>query len=557
MKIKPLLSNIDSKTFLFDYLQAKGVQDVGKYLAPSKLCFDSPWEYPNMEIAVESLVDSLERDDIKYGILVDCDVDGMCSAAVIYNFLCDQSIDMSNTVCFFHQGKEHGLRKSIDENIVEQILKEKINYLIVPDAGSNDVDECKELAFQGIQVLILDHHEIVKDNPYAIIVNHHLGNGLNEALSGTGVVYKFVQALWEHLGYETTPYYDELVAISLISDVCDLSSLENRAFLDKLQKRMMDYDINPMINTMLTKLCRNHEVNPHTISWGCVPPINALCRGDNQEDKITFFKALVGLEKPEEGLKVARRAHRNQVTQVKAIMEEIEPTLDTTHKVIVGYTKAEYKNYTGLVANKIMAIYGKPVILLRDMNSTTYSGSLRSIIPLASRINESKLAQCQGHEEACGILVKKSNLNKLLKWFDNLNLSTNPEIPVTAILMLHEIDTDLCNICLDNKMLWGHGLEEPTFYTKIYIDPSKIQFFKKATTTIKFTVDSVDFIKFSASKEDVENFERIVNCNNSVTIELIVTLSMNEWNGNFTKQCLIEKYEIDWSSLEEEEEDRF
>ena len=37
--------------------------------------------------------------------------------------------------------------------------------IIIPDAGSNDKDECQMLSEHGIEVLILDHHDFDKENP--------------------------------------------------------------------------------------------------------------------------------------------------------------------------------------------------------------------------------------------------------------------------------------------------------------------------------------------------------------------------------------------------------
>ena len=77
------------------------------------------------------------------------------------------------------------------------------------------------------------------------------------------------------------------------------------------------------------------------------------------------------------------------------------------------------------------------------MNSTTWTGSLRSPVDLLETINDSKIAQCMGHGAACGITVKKSNLNKLAKFLDTLDLEINPEYNVVGELTIDEITLDL------------------------------------------------------------------------------------------------------------------
>ena len=62
------------------------------------------------------------------------------------------------------RGKKHGIS-------LEHIDTEKVHLVIVPDAGTNDVKQCKQLQEHGIDILITDHHEIEESNPYAVVIN--------------------------------------------------------------------------------------------------------------------------------------------------------------------------------------------------------------------------------------------------------------------------------------------------------------------------------------------------------------------------------------------------
>lgn len=529
MKVKPLLNKINLSTFLRDYLNACGIKDVDNFLNPEEYCFDSPWDYPNMGKAVYLLHSSQDK---KIGVLVDSDCDGNMSAAMIVNFLV-KSIEITPVV-LFHKGKAHGLRKNIDENLVAEVIEQGIELLIIPDAGTNDAQECHELKCHNVNVLILDHHEITTENNDAVIVNHHLGAGLNTALSGTGVTHKFIYAYCYKFGL-TIPQYQDMVAISLISDVCDLSVLENRTYIELGLKNIT----NPMIKLMVDKLNRK-GVNPEGCSWGLIPPINSLCRSDNQEGKEVFFNALSGTGDIGKGLYWARKAHREQTNTVKDMYAEIEPNLDLDHKAIVSFCSPENKSYIGLVANKILGQYGKPTILLREMNSTTWTGSVRSPIPLASKINDTKLASCQGHQEACGIFVKKSNLNKFQNWLDTLDLSVCPAVDVAGIINVDDITTELCEICDDWKILWGHGVESPVFYCKFTVTQPEISIYRKSTNTIKVTHNGVSFIKFFCNDTMCSEFENV----DKAEIEMVVKLSVNEFNGCRNPQGEILQYEI-------------
>ena len=47
----------------------------------------------------------------------------------------------------------------------------------------------------------------------------------------------------------------------------------------------------------------------------------------------------------DEAIKMCKAAHRLQADEVKQIMEEVEPTLDLNHKVVVGYAKPQDANF--------------------------------------------------------------------------------------------------------------------------------------------------------------------------------------------------------------------
>lgn len=541
MKVKPLLQSINPSNFLNQYLQALGIQDVNKYLNADLSVCDSPWDYPNMEMAVERLKKAIDSGE-KIGILTDCDGDGQLSAALIAKFLLRFT---NNLVYFFHVGKGHGLVQNKEEDIPQQVLDSGVSLLIAPDSSTNDTAQCQWLKSNGVDVIICDHHEVTTPNPYAIIINHHLGDSLNTALSGTGVTQKLVQACAESWNIDLGDLYYDLVATSIISDVCDLTTLENRAYV----KYGFEHITDPMLELMFTKFNRKGN-NPIGVSWGTAPPINSLCRGDDQQAKMDFFMALIGKGDMDEGISVARKAHNEQTKIVKTIYEEIEPDLDQSHKVVIGYTTEEYKGYTGLIANKITGNFGKPALVLRELNSTTWSGSLRSPVDIADKINESKLAKCQGHLAACGIFLKKSNLNRLIKWFDALPLDADPERQVTAILKPNQVTLPLCHACSDDMVLWGgsegNKIVQPKFYLEFETSPSDVQVFVKKTTTVKITKGDVSFLKFQCDDETAQLLQK-----EKCRVEMIVTLGVNEWNEVESPQGTVESWEIE--KIEEDE----
>ena len=542
LKIKPLLNKVNKNKFIQEYLKALGVEDINLYLNPDSSCLDDVKSYPNMEKAANLLCKAIINER-KIGLLVDVDCDGMCSATIIRTFL-NTYYDI-DPVIYIRQGKAHGLRASASEDIVEQIKADGIRLMIIPDAGTNDAPECHDLKAHGCNTLILDHHKVEVDNPDVVIVNHHLGNGLNTALSGTGVTAKFIQYYCEYYHVDA-PYMDDLVAMSIFSDSCSLIPLENRCYADIGMNRVE----NEMIKAMLP-LASRYGVNPTGYSWAMIPLINAICRQEKIDDKRKLFDAMSGHGDIEEAIKMCKAAHRLQADEVKQIMEEVEPTLDLNHKVVIGYAKPQDANLIGLVANKFMSKYHKPIILLRPMNATTWSGSFRSPVPLNEIINNSGYGKALGHDFAAGVYVKKADLPKLIDYLDTIDFPDEPEINVTACLNASDVNVKMCQMCEDNKELYGTGVPEPTFFFQGIIYPKNVQMFKKRTTTIKVALDGMDFLMFMANQDQIDDF----TFSGPKLVNIVATLSTNTWNNVTSKQGKIKNYSLDKVEVEAFNED--
>ena len=555
IKIRPLLDSLNEATFLRDLLHVYGIADVDAYLNPDSIKYQSPDMYKNMDVAV----DIFHGDVGRIGIVIDSDMDGACSAAIAY-MLCKEYHPDVEPIIFVHTSKQHGCT-----DLLPDILAANINLLIIPDAGSNEVDACRELYEHGIKVIVLDHHIIEfiakRENKYATVVNPYnsaivppmpddqielieriyYGVGgevtytCNTDISGTGVVEKFACALGSNQSFK------DLVAVSLISDICSLRSLENRKYVyDGLTN-----PTNPFIQYCL-EYCCNRGVNPEGVAFGIAPLANALARSDDQSTKRLFFDALIGKIEPEAAVKAMKAVKSKQDYQVKKVVDKLSDGLDTSHKVIIGFGEPENKSYLGLVANKFCGKYNKPTFLLRELNSTTWSGSMRSPVDLLEIINESGLAKCQGHDAAAGITVKKSNLKRFARFLDGLDLDVEPDIEVAAQIEPNNITHNLANVCVENNILWGKDVSKPLFHCTL--TTPQIYVYRNRSTTVKLIQDGIEFIKFFVSNEEASQFESA----QGKSIEVVVSLGLNEYNGQIKPQAIIERYEIkeneiDWS----------
>lgn len=550
IKIHPLLDSLNEATFLREYLSACQIADIDSYLNPDHIEYQAPDMYKNMDVAVDMF--KYANDDIQIGIVADSDGDGNLSAAIAY-LLCKE-FGKKEPVVLFHSGKQHGI-----QDLMQDIIDAHIDFLILPDSSSNENDACLELEQHKCTCLVLDHHIIEKENKHAVVVNPYnsaiippmpddqlelverVYNGVkvtytcNTAISGTGVVEKFACALG------STQSFKDLVAVSLISDICSLRSPENRKYVyDGLTN-----PTNPFIKYCLEHCC-NRGVNPEGVAFGIAPLANALARSDDQSTKRLFFDALIGKIEPEAAVKAMKAVKSKQDYQVKKVVDKLSDGLDTSHKVIIGFGESENKSYLGLVANKFCGKYNKPTFLLRELNSTTWSGSMRSPIDLLEIINESGLAKCQGHSSASGITIKKSNLKRFARFLDGLDLDVEPDIEVAAQITPNNITRNLANVCVENNILWGKDVNKPLFHCTL--TTPQIYVYRNRSTTVKLVQDGIEFIKFFVRNEEASQFESA----QGKSIEVVVSLGLNEYNGQIKPQAIIERYEIVDKSRENE-----
>lgn len=550
IKIHSLLNSLNEATFLREYLSACQIADIDSYLNPDHIEYQAPDMYKNMDVAVDMF--KYANDDIQIGIVADSDGDGNLSAAIAY-LLCKE-FGKKEPVVLFHSGKQHGI-----QDLMQDIIDAHIDFLILPDSSSNENDACLELEQHKCTCLVLDHHIIEKENKHAVVVNPYnsaiippmpddqlelverVYNGVkvtytcNTAISGTGVVEKFACALG------STQSFKDLVAVSLISDICSLRSPENRKYVyDGLTN-----PTNPFIKYCLEHCC-NRGVNPEGVAFGIAPLANALARSDDQSTKRLFFDALIGKIEPEAAVKAMKAVKSKQDYQVKKVVDKLSDGLDTSHKVIIGFGESENKSYLGLVANKFCGKYNKPTFLLRELNSTTWSGSMRSPIDLLEIINESGLAKCQGHSSASGITIKKSNLKRFARFLDGLDLDVEPDIEVAAQITPNNITRNLANVCVENNILWGKDVNKPLFHCTL--TTPQIYVYRNRSTTVKLVQDGIEFIKFFVRNEEASQFESA----QGKSIEVVVSLGLNEYNGQIKPQAIIERYEIVDKSRENE-----
>lgn len=580
-------ANNDTSNALKEVLNNRGISDYYRYLNLDKSVVAPYQALDCIDKAVELFMNHFNKKS-KIGILVDEDPDGFCSASMMYLYIKRMDQNYPVEYILHKRAKAHGLSDDV-------VIPDSIELLIIPDAGTNDVEQCKTLMESGINILILDHHESEESNMYAVIVNNQMSNNYpNKSLCGAGIVHRFLQALDEENRNEYADDYLDLCALANISDVMDIRSYETRYLTDLGLLNINNKCIIALINAQDYSM--GGKINIHNIQWYITPILNGMIRIGSQEEKDLLFRAFIEQEEYfeykkratkdktsetiqesiyERAARLCKNAKSRQdkqkeksVTQISDIAEYL-PQDDKV--IIIDSTDILDGGLTGVVAIKIAETFNKPCILLnkyydKKSNKITYGGSARNMnhSPIDSFkdiVNSSGVFNFgKGHPNAFGVnldLEKKdeaiSVMNEILQ-----DIEYDSTYRVDFILDVNDVSLKIITDLSALEDIVGQGIEESMFAIEnINLTKDCFEVFGKKEDTISFIINDIKYIQFKC-KEGNELYDWLQSAwdeNDSVAFNIVGKPSINEYNGTRTPQIIIEDNIVISSNNDSEDEE--
>lgn len=551
MKIETLFKE-DENITLESYLNKCGVKDIQEYIIPSGRYLDDYHIYKGIDDAIKEIKYLMNFDDGVIDIVVDADVDGFCSACIIYQYLSNLNTEWTIHM-LVHEGKIRGLE---DEDIMNQIIEHNPNLVIIPDAGSNDKIQAQELCEKGIGLVVLDHHALSTPIEYGTLINNQMLDEGNKDGSGTLVAHKFLQALDNEFKLHWSNNVIDLVALSLVSDSCDMSAQENRCYY---YYGLQDINLinNNFLYNLILRFINSDTYTQRDIAFKIVPKINSVIRSGDQELKQRVLCALIGYEENiDEVLDLCEQAHLNQIKTVDGIVRKLSKEVEKNHEnnIIIVTSKEMPKTYSGLVAGKLMNMTQKPTILGK-VKDGLFIGSLRSPIDIQEDLDNNEFVDwAHGHGMACGIQIQEENIPKLIEYYNALETLPEPQINVLASYQMEFIPDDLFGLNEAGNKLWGHGVDAPKFHISLEYNPSDIYILGKNGLTCKMTQYGVDIMFFTCSKEkkvqlgmgfinDANKFEPQPK-DEKFKLDIIGQLEYNRYGDKVTPTIIVDRFEV-------------
>ena len=559
MKINEIFK--DKDVTIDNYLTHYGVKDIDKFLNPK-------WEIDNFNnyYGIYHAIEMFNKHFIPLNsayIICDADLDGITSTSILYSYMIDFGFETEydwDIQILLHKGKERGLQ---DEDIFSHIVDNPRPFVIIPDAGTNDREQVKYLQEQlNIDVLVLDHHDIETPIENGILINNQSELNVDISKNGSGclVTYMFLKALDKFYHRDEANNYIDLVALSLISDSMNMSDQQNRVFYH-YGLETIDNIKNIFLYKTFEKFIGDKPYTQRDISFKIVPKFNSVVRSDDIELNKRIIECFIGCENNYDNiLEKCAECHKNQIKLVDSIISNHNNDIDKASKdnIVVLSCNDMPRSYSGLVAGKIMNICNKPTIIGK-IKDNTLIGSLRSPIPLRNELNENEYVEWAiGHENSCGISIAENNIDKLVDYYNALELSYEPHIDVLKSYSIENIPDNVFDLFGANlDVIWGYGIPRPLFEIhNIIYHPSDIQILGANKRTIKIINNGVSFLIFNVTKKQKEDlglgvvinddfYERLdTSSDKKYILSCIGSLSVNRYKNYVNNQMIIDSFNV-------------
>ena len=564
------------------------------------------FDFAGLKHTCATLLSHIIKPEIeKFQIVVDSDLDGICSAAIFYKFIKKY---YPNLECVYsiHTGKQHGLRSDIK-------IDKDTTLVVLPDAGSNDVEQCKDLLInRKIDVICLDHHIIEQPNQYASIVSCMDGEYPNQHLCGAAVTWLFLYGFC----YNCISFFDEhhsflldmldLVGVATISDIMDVTNEDNMFFIQNGLKNITSKALKTFLESQEIPIV---DVTIEHIKYKVSPLISAMMRMGSIEEKTLLFRAFIddyeefdyekrgslGVEIEniyDRVVRLCKNAKGRQDRAKQKLLEECQ-VHEYPHVLLVEYEGKKSSTLTGLVANELANQYCKPCIVYRnkaeetDEYGNSYDvGSIRNydgspILSFKKLLEDAFKLDCSvsGHENAAGSRILHLDPDLSAELIEKvLPEDIAAKIGTKEYNVDFEVDADEVDAGFIRQMSYfdhysGYGFAPVTVLVKNIIASSEtFSTMGKSSLNWKILYNDVSYTKFKIQKDDrlVELFDDVEwdseedygdltdGWGKKYYIDAICTFGFNVYKGIAYPQAIVKDYvvrELVVAKCEQDEDD--
>ncbi len=448
--------------------------DLEGYLRPRLRDLSDPFLIPDMKPAVKRVFEAIDRGE-EVCIYGDYDVDGVTSITLMRRILMAYGLTPRHFIP--RRGPEgYGLSTAALARCMEE--GPKPDLLITVDCGTVSVPEVAALRADGVDVVIVDHHEPDpgEQPDCCALVNPKCGTEFTY-LCAAGVVFKLGHAMLKTrpVGLDLKELLD-LVAVATISDIVPMIA-ENRLMVRHGLKHLPK-TLNPGLRALQEVTGMNGSATSMDVGFRIGPRINAAGRMDVPEDALATLttdcrRLAQDLAKKLDAYNKERQNHEGLIRrEAMEMLVNFDPERDP---VIVLGSRSWHHGVVGIVASRLMRQYHKPTFVVAIDANGVGKGSGRSIEGIslveAIRACEDELIAGGGHAMAAGLSIHEDKLDAFREKFAEYVLShSNPEQRQPKLMYDAEISFDQLSLeflsSYDLLQPFGSGNPQPVFISR-------------------------------------------------------------------------------------------
>lgn len=510
-----------------------------------------PFLLKGVKKTIERIQEAAKKQE-KTAIFADYDADGICGAVLLTEILKSKGI---HPQIYIPDRNKEGY--GLNLKAIEEIAKKGVSLVMTIDCGITDFEEVKLANKLGMDVIIVDHHEVLKKLPQALVIINPKQKGDKypfKDLAATGVAFKLVQAFFktEKMPVAKEKWLLDLVAIATVTDSMLLLG-ENRTLVKYglivlsqtkrigLIELMRTARIKPVFNPQTF----DTNLNTYTLGYILGPRLNAASRIDHGTVAYRLLIASSEEEAREIAQQLEEKNQERQRTMERILKEARNKVLkhSKSKKIIFEGDESWIAGIIGLVAQKLTDEFWRPCFIYQKMKDYS-TGSVRGV-PGFNVIDA--LTHCQkllieygGHQGAAGFKVLNKNLKRLE---DSLEKISSKGLKKEELVPYLNIDAEVEANNLDwrafqeinNFAPFGEGNPAPLFLLK-GAKVSGISSVGKNGGHLKLFLEK-ESKKFSAIGFGLADFCDKIRIGDR--IDIVCEMIANEWNGTKELQLKI------------------
>ncbi len=440
--------------------QLTAPDDIADFLNPRLKNLSDPFLLPNMRCAVDRLFLAHQRQE-RLVVFGDYDVDGVTSTTLLVEVLRRLGWQVDHYLP--HRMEEgYGLSAEGADNC---LAKFPVSLLLAVDCGSTAVGTIAALQQRGVDVIVLDHHQVSEPPPNAhALVNPQLaaeGTPSFRELCSVGLAFKLAHAVIKQ-GRETglpgtqeldLRSYLDLVALGTIADLVPLTG-ENR-ILVTAGLQTLGQTKRPGLQALKTVAQVTEPVTSYEVGFQLGPRLNAAGRLENaaQALHLLLAKNLAEAEPLAQELDLRNR-ERQEIE--RHIFEQALGTVRSKFQAETDYVIVEgellwHIGVVGIVASRIQREFHRPTIILGG-EADAWRGSGRSIegFDLAAALRDCTdfLIHHGGHAMAAGVTIHPDQVNAFRLRINELAKQRLTREQLLPVLKL-DAETTLSDLTMD------------------------------------------------------------------------------------------------------------